>query len=194
MKYISVLLLLFTLYLPAFAQDKVFHFGPKAGISLSDISNKPRIDPRVGYYAGLVFNIRLNSRWALQPEMYFSAQGAEGKLKDAAHIEHYNYLAFPILVQYHFANRLYLEGGVQAAFLVNGRLRSYQAVPEPGAPYTSRHENVFDFLIPVGAGYQLNRHFGFNIRYNQGITGIRRSALASEERNRVLQAGAYMYF
>lgn len=197
MKKALCLLLLSVLYITAGAQEKVFSFGPKAGFSMSNLSNKPAVRERPGFYAGMLFHIKLNTHWRLQPEVYFSQQGAR-QPKGAAHYkttEYYNYLVLPILVQYRFAKRFYVEAGAQPGILVNGRLRTYYDESGLGTGgFTSHHENTFDLIVPAGAGYQLNSHFGFNVRYNQGITNIRRYALAAKERNQVLQAGAYMFF
>lgn len=191
MKRALPLVLFALLSLHAQAQEKVFRFGPKAGLNVSDLTNLSHADPRIAFHAGMQFNIRLNKHWRLQSEVYYSAQGGRAKTKSLESTEYYNYLAFPLLAQYRFS-RFYVEAGPQFALLLNGRLREYS--PDGSTSYTSHHENIADFLIPVGAGYQLNDHFGFNLRYNQGITSIRRSSLADKNRNVVLQAGAFMFF
>lgn len=189
-------ILLFVIMMASFtagAQEKVFRFGPKAGLNVSDISGSIDVATRLGFHAGMQFNIRLNNHWRLQPEMYFSMQG--GRMPDNVidkQSEKYNYLAFPVLVQYRFTKRFFVEAGPQAGILVNGRMRTYTHTD--GSTYDSRHENTFDFLIAAGAGYQFNERFGINVRYNQGITGIRRSANAEKQRSMVLQAGGFMYF
>ncbi len=188
----ALTLVLFALLSPfAQAQEKVFRFGPKAGLNFSNVVPLSHTDPRLAFHAGMQFNIRLNKHWRLQPEVYYSAQGGRVNVPAAKNTEYYNYLAFPLLAQYRFS-RFYVEGGGQFALLVNRRLREYS--PDGSESYTGHHENTGDFLIPVGAGYQLNDRFGFNLRYNQGISGIRRSRLADKNRNVVLQAGAFMFF
>lgn len=197
MKKALCLLLLSILYLNAGAQEKVFSFGPKAGLSVSNLGNKPAVRERIGFYAGMLFHIKLNDHWRLQPEAYFSQQGARQPKGTVTHqtTEYYNYLAFPLLAQYRFTKRFYVEAGAQLGILVNGRLKTYYDESALGTGgFTSHHENTFDLIVPAGAGYQLNRHFGFNLRYNQGITNIRRYALAAKERHQVFQAGAYMFF
>lgn len=192
MRKFALFILLFTLASAVHAQEKVFHFGPKAGLNVSDISGLSAVDARIGFHAGLQFNIRLNEIWRLQPEVYFSTQGGHVPNKTISNSEQYNYAALPIMVQYWFNKRFFVEAGPQPAVLVNPRRREY--THPDGSSYTNRHENIFDFAIAAGAGYQFNQRFGVNIRYNQGITDIRRSAQSNDQRNMVLQAGGFMYF
>lgn len=187
------LLLLFTLLAAtrAKAQEKVFRFGPKAGINLSDISGLDNVQARIGFHAGLLFNFRLAAHWRLQPEAYFSTQGGKGPDKIMQTAEQYNYLALPVLAQYRFTPRLFAEAGPQLGILVNPRRREYMGAD--GSTYYNRHEKTADFLVAAGAGYEFNNRFGINLRYTQGITSIRTSARENRQVNMLLQAGGFMY-
>ena len=139
------------------AQEKVVTPGVKGGANFSWLTNFPGNGARPGFHLGGLLHLRLNARWRLQPEVYFSTQGERYDPKDPE--EYYNYLAFPLLLQYRFKHGFFVEAGPQLGILVNGRMREY------GSPsYTGHHENTFDFLIPVGAGYQISRRLGVYAR------------------------------
>ncbi|WP_157986284.1 porin family protein [Chitinophaga alhagiae] len=192
MKYLFMLLAACTLYhSPAAAQERIFRFGPKAGLNVSWLTRN--IDnPRIGFHAGLLFHLKLHEHWRLQPEVYFSQQGGGNFIKVLGPATDCNYLAFPMLAQYRFKSRLYFEAGPQLGILVNRKLREHYYAD--GVSYVDHHENAADLLAAFGAGYQAGKRLGFNVRYNRGITPVAQRAAASHAKNHLLQTGMYMLF
>ncbi|MBO9151634.1 outer membrane beta-barrel protein [Chitinophaga sp. GCM10012297] len=96
------------------------------------------------------------------------------------------------MVQYRFTGKFFVEAGPQVAALVNPKKRDYPDLNGPG--FTSRHENIGDFLLAAGAGYQFNQNVGVYARYNQGLVSIRSSSSMPDRYNQVAQAGVMLKF
>lgn len=171
--------------IPAFAQKKVFSFGFKGGLNHTWLSdNYPTNTHRNSFHLGALIHLRLNDTWRLQPEVYFSAQGEQK--------EHHHYLVFPVLLQYRFQQRFFVEAGPQLAALVNRRAKPFEIKTED--PYRDNNTNVFDVAVAFGTGYKFTRHVSAYVRFNQSVTTVRASALAKKDFNEVLQLGVNYLF
>lgn len=171
--------------IPALAQKKVFSFGVKGGFNHTWLSdNYASNTHRNSFHLGALIHLRLNDNWRLQPEVYFSAQGEKE--------EKNNYLVFPVLLQYRFQQRFFVEAGPQLGALVNRRAKPFEIKSED--PYRDNNTNVFDVAVAVGAGYKFTRHVSAYVRFNQGVTTVRASALAKKDFNEVTQLGVNYLF
>ena len=90
------------------------NLGVKGGMNLYNIHNddNTNYDQITGYYFGLLGHIHLNSQWAIQPELVYSAQGA----KNGYNLD---YINVPVMLQYMFDNGFRLQAGPQLGFLVS---------------------------------------------------------------------------
>lgn len=189
MKQTVILIVLMMFSVQLSAQKKVA-FGFKGGLNLSTITHFDRDGVKPGLHIGGLLHWRLNAKWRLQPELYFSMQGApDGKYQQE---ENYNYIVLPVLAQYRFTGKFFVEAGPQVALLVNPH--KMDAPADPNIPNTGHHENLGDFLMAAGVGYEFNRHFGVYCRYNQGLVSIGRSSGGPGQYNVVGQAGLVLKF
>lgn len=172
----------------SFAQEKVFSMGLKGGFNHSWNSDDfPGDAPRNAFHAGAFFNLRLNDHWRLQPETYFSVQGEQDNKNVKNTSLGYNYLVFPIMVQYRFKKRFFIEAGPQIGALLNRKPMPFHTLDY--IPYRDNNVNIFDVMIAGGAGYQVNRRVSVYARANHGVTNIRALSLAKKDYNVVLQLG-----
>ncbi|MDQ3277700.1 MAG: PorT family protein, partial [Bacteroidota bacterium] len=97
-KIMLSVVMLFFFAVAAKAQAPV-QFGLKAGANLATLTNNANmdVDHRTGFHAGALAHIHLGSSFALQPEVMFSAQGAEYTNNRRDKI---NYVNVPVLGQY----------------------------------------------------------------------------------------------
>ena len=136
----------------ASAQD--VKLGIKGGINLSSLNGDDvpsNFDARTGYHIGVAAQLGLGDKFALQPEVLYSAQGANDLDID--------YVNIPILVKYKFLEFLSFEAGPQFGVLVND---DYEDIIETKS---------FDLSAALGAGVEFGKFFA-QARYNFGFTDI----------------------
>jgi hypothetical protein len=167
-------------------------FGLKAGLNISNINSNytGNLDPRTGLNAGVILNVPLKYSLSVQPEFYYSAQGAKYYSYDDGY-EHQlilNYFNIPLLLQYRMRGGLLLETGPQVGFLANVKDKSVGIITT-GNAYNSGFTNV-DFSWSFGLGYKSISGLGVDLRYNPGISNI--SNLGNEIlHNNVMQLGLF---
>jgi len=154
------------------------NLGIKAGINIYNVKNdnNTKYDQIKGYNFGLFGHIHLNSQWAIQPELVYSAQGAiNGDTK-------YNldYINVPVLLQYMFDNGFRLQAGPQLGFLIRADNRD--------------DLKPIDFGLSIGASYVVpSTGFGIDARYNLGLSNINKDD-AIKSTNRGFQLGVFYIF
>src|SRR5215213_8306202 len=130
MKKISLLAIGITSAVFSFAQTP--KFGLKAGANISSIKwgNNGSGDSRIGLHAGGLMHVHLTPQWALQPEVYYSAEG--GKVNSSVFPEFSpneevtwknDYVNIPLLLQYNFDNGFRLQAGPQLGLLVSSKAK-----------------------------------------------------------------------
>lgn len=183
----------------ASAQD--LKFGPKAGLNLANISNNydgPGDDAdsdykmKVGAHIGGFVEIKFNEKWALQPELLFSMQGATledsssddgfGNSSDFENKLNLNYINVPVMVKFYPIPKLFVEAGPQVGFLVSAKSKNEGTYTEGGTTITvdetvdvKDNYKSIDFGVNIGAGYEFTEMIYANLRYNIGLSDISES-------------------
>ncbi|MDH7445827.1 porin family protein [Aquimarina sp. 2201CG14-23] len=147
-----------------------FDFGIKGGVNFANIDSRFDTDARTGFHIGAVATVGIGSKFAIQPEVLYSAQGTDDLKVD--------YINVPILVKYKFLKFLSFEAGPQFGIAVNDDY-------EIGEPET------FDLSAAVGAGVKFGKFFS-QLRYNYGFTDVR-DGVGSQNRTFQLSVGYYIF-
>ncbi|WP_378173303.1 porin family protein [Aquimarina sp. SS2-1] len=149
-----------------------FKFGIKGGVNFANIDAGSRFDPdaRTGFHIGAVATLGLGDKFALQPEVLYSAQGSDDLKVD--------YINVPILLKYKFLKFLSFEAGPQFGIAVNDDY-------EIGEPES------FDVSIAAGAGVKFGKFFG-QLRYNYGFTDVDET-IGSQNRTFQISVGYYIF-
>jgi hypothetical protein len=140
--------------------------GFKAGMNYSNFTNSEiDTDAITSFHAGLVTEIQLFKYMSLQPELLYSTQGAEldnfgNQIKNEL-----GYISIPVLAKFYLNDKLSLELGPQASFLLNERNE-----------VAAGDSNTFDFAVAGGLSYKLGKHFFIQGRYGIGLTEPKRDA------------------
>ncbi len=170
----------------AFSQS--VHWGLKGGVNISDIeADGPAIlSSRVGFHGGGLAHIHMSDRFAIQPELLYSNQGADIDISDEKY--KLGYINVPVMFQYMFKNGFRLQTGPQVGFLV-------KATRDDGNTETDIKDNLetVDFAWSAGLGYITKSRLGIDARYNFGITDIAESP-GVKYQNRVFQIGLFYQF
>ena len=180
-----------TFFLLLQAKAQHVHFGIKAGLNASSLSYPDNSDmqSKIGFNAGILAHIHTSSKmWAIQPELYYSSEGAKSKSNSNESLN-LGYLNLPVLIQYMFDNGFRLEAGPQVGFLINAKSKV-------GNTSTDIKDNMQSavFSIPVGVGYLTSGGLGFDARYNFGISNINKSDRGPKVHNNVFQFDVFYQF
>lgn len=166
-------------------------FGAKAGVNISNlhVQGSSNYDSKTGFYIGALAHIHASSRWALQPEAFYSLEGAHTRLIPNGTVYlHLHFVNVPLLLQYNFQNGLTAQGGMQMNFLVSARRKGKNI-----------HDDIKDqfkstsLSIPLGASYLFASGVGLDVRYVFGLSNLNRKASPIEQGN-VFQAGVFYRF
>lgn len=105
--------------LTGFAQLKEgsFSIQPKAGINLSNLTNKDNAKPKVGLTAGAEVEYRMTQQLSLSAGAMYSMQGAKSKTViqgiEVKNTMEFDYINVPILANYYVIEGLAVKLGVQ---------------------------------------------------------------------------------
>ena len=166
-------------------------FGIKGGLNVAGLHTTSDINlgSRASVYVGGFAHIHLNKKFAIQPELLYSCQGATQDYQNGSATWRLNYINLPILLQYMFDNGFRLETGPQLGLLASAKLKS-------GGTITNRKDDFTngDFSWAFGVSYLTHSGFGVDARYNLGISNINNTGSTEKLQNRVFQAGIFYQF
>ncbi|HET7116971.1 MAG TPA: porin family protein [Hanamia sp.] len=168
------------------------HFGIKGGLNASSVNSSPSnsdMQTKIGFNLGLLAHIHTsNPQWAIQPEIYYSDEGAKSKSNSSASLN-LGFINVPVLAQYMFDNGFRIEAGPQVGFLMNAKSKS-------GNVSVNVKDNFkkANFSIPVGLGYLASSGLGFDARYNFGISNINNTSSSTKIHSNVFQFGLFYQF
>jgi hypothetical protein len=163
------------------------NIGTKIGLNAHTIStdNSSEFDSRIGIHVGLLGHIHLNRKYAFQPELVYSTQGAKSGDTNLR----LDYINVPFMVQYMFDNGFRLQAGPQLGFLVNAKAENNNNSIDVKDEF-----KTVDLSLGFGASYVHNpTGFGIDARYNFGLNDISESSNVNST-NRVLQIGVFYLF
>ncbi len=162
--------------------------GFKAGVNIATLGTNlsPKPSALIGLHAGLLAHIHVADKFAVQPEVVYSMQGAKEK-SDNSELR-LGYLNVPVLLQYMFSNGLRLETGPQAGILLSAKEK------DNNISFDRKDAlNGFDFSWAAGVGYLSKMGLGADARFNFGLSNINKDN-TSKVRNNVAQIGLFYQF
>lgn len=167
------------------------NFGIKGGLNLYNIKNDNSVsyDNSVGFHLGLLAHIHLAKRFALQPEVVFSTQGATYSTGSTDGDLSLDYVNVPLLFQYMFDNGFRLQAGPQVGILLNAKSKFGSLSSEVKDNYANT-----DIGVALGMSYvHPPSGFGFDARYNAGLNNINENGSVNSN-NRGFQLGVFYLF
>ena len=187
--------------LTAFAQTKEgsFNILPKAGINISNLSNKDNAKVKLGFTAGAEAEYQLTKQLSLSAGALFSMQGAKSttvfrevdnttkeiREVDIKNTMEFDYINVPILANYYIIEGLAVKLGIQPGFNIVAKRKRTDGVDKVSENLKNLGVDVrkVDFSIPIGISYELN-DFVVDARFNLGLTEV---ADLVKSKNRVFQ-------
>jgi hypothetical protein len=162
-------------------QAQLLKIGVKAGLNYANLTGSNiQTDAITSYHAGLVAEIKLLDKFAIQPELLYTTQGATyntalGDIKNEL-----GYIAIPVLAKIYLSKSFSLELGPQASFLLSEKNN-----------FDVNNANTFDFAIDAGLGFKITKNIFIQGRYVLGLTEVSSNA---ETKNSILQLSAGLMF
>lgn len=160
------------------AQEDGIRFGAKAGLNLASISGDGTDDlsTRTALHAGALVEIPISDKFAFQPELLFSAQGAKFDFSDQGFTDEstfrLSYLNVPLMGKFYVAEGFSIQAGPQIGFLLSAKDVGEDSF---NGEYEDDIKDIFkgiDFGVNFGLGYQLDMGLFFDGRYNLGLTDV----------------------
>lgn len=177
----TILVITFAFVLSFTAQAQLLQIGVKAGVNFANFTDTAiQTDAITSYHAGLIAEIKLLDKFAIQPELLYSTQGASYKEAGNEFKKELGYLAIPVLAKIYLSKSFSLELGPQASFLLSER-----------NDFDVTDANTFDFALAGGLGLKITKNIFINGRYILGLTDVSPDA---DAKNSVLQLSAGLMF
>lgn len=172
-------------------QAQTASFGLKGGITAANIkesfgSLNITLDSKIGFYAGAFADISVSDNIGIQPELFYSLLGAKAKVEGEGGKLDLGYISLPVLVKY--------KNQGFSVFL--GPQISYLLSAKSSDDGSSSSEDIKDELKSaeiagvIGAGYTLTNGFGFDARYQLGLSNISKNS--DDEANATIKNNAFL--
>ena len=162
--------------MPLKSTAQEFHFMPKIGFTLADISHlqtSVRSGVNVGVGAEYLF---ANEIAAVEAGVYYAMQGAYIKGTVAGHylttFLKNDYLNIPVLAKAYVYNGINVFVGPQFSFNVKDKITMEYGGKELGKVNTTDFVENFDLAIMMGVGYQFESGLFVNANYNLGLLAV----------------------
>ena len=169
-------------------REEGIKLGIKAGINASNFNGDVEYNTmRNGLHIGILSEVIINDRFSIQPELLFSAQGYTNENPLNSGKSKFDYINLPIIIKYYAVTNLSIEAGPQVGFLINSFNRTNTGNTK------IKDQNIVDFGVNVGLGYEISDGIFFQGRYNLGITNIN-SDSAIKYTNSVFQLSVGVLF
>jgi len=177
----TILVAVLLLALSINVQAQILQLGVKAGVNYANLTGSSiQTDAITSYHGGLVAEIKLLDKFAIQPELLYTTQGATYKTALGDFKNELGYIAIPVLAKIYLGKSFSLEFGPQASFLLSEKNN-----------FDVNNSNTFDFALDAGLGLKLTKHIFVEGRYVLGLTEVSSTA---ETKNSVLQLSAGLMF
>ncbi len=151
-----------------FASAQDTKFGLKGGLNLANFTDA-ETNTKVGVNFGAFAEVKINSSFAIQPELLFSMQGA----KSGDTSINLNYLNIPVMAKVTVGEGFSLQAGPQLGVLLT-------ATGSNGGVDVDLKSSLktIDFGLNLGAGYDVNENIMIDARYNFGMGGLAKDLAA----------------
>ena len=181
---LTILVLFFIISFSINSQNSDIEFGVKGGLNYSTYtSGLPVIefDRALGYYIGGYGNFSINDKFKFQAEILAESHkvdfsinlidvilpetsgesinpNVKGEIKELS-------ISVPLLAQYYFTRKFYLELGPQMGFIIDKEGK----IEESSESENGNNYDKFDFGLSTGAGFKITEKLGISVRYYFGI-------------------------
>lgn len=142
--------------------------GFKGGVTYSSIlGDADDVSGRVRIHLGAVVEYPISSKFYIQGELLYSAQGYKVDVAGVEQTVSLNYISLPLISKFYITDKISLETGPQFSLLTT---IGNDDVADNDPFFDSFRD--LDVSWAFGAGYKLESGLFFQLRYNLGLTNI----------------------
>jgi opacity protein-like surface antigen len=199
-------------------EKEPIRFGIKAGGNAASFNDQDVSlnNQKLGFHAGVLVNIPLSKKFALQPEVLYNQLGAKSVISSSEVTtgattvktredvsSTLNYISVPLMLQMRPTEKFYIEAGPEFSYFINGKDKGQRTIESTTGGVTttqtsSTSEDInkddikkFNVGLGLGLGYDFTHNFGINARYVNSLTNIDANPVKGEDAitNRVFQLG-----
>lgn len=159
-----------------FASAQEVKYGAKVALNVASLTGDvENASSYIGFQIGGFAEFKLSEKFAIQPELMYSAQGGkesfeeDGLDMDGTH--KLGYINIPVMAKYYVAKSFSLEAGPQIGFLTSAKAK-LEAGGESVEVDTKDSYSSIDFGVNFGAGYDFTEKISAGLRYNLGLANI----------------------
>jgi hypothetical protein len=183
--------------------QKEINFGIKGGINFSNMTSDyfAENNSKTGFNIGVIAEIPMGDKFSIQPEILYSTQGADVKIKmngGGPLLTKYslNYILIPVLAKVYFSNNWSIDFGPSFNFLINDKafrptlpdiIDGSDIISQKNADANGKN---FELSGVIGLSYKFNGRFFGSARYIQGLT----DSVESDTKNSGFQLGVGYIF
>src|SRR5690606_28394224 len=149
-------------YSQASKREEGIKLGFKSGLNVSNFMSSDIEEDmafRTSIHIGFLAEVIISDKASFQPELLYSGQGYVGEETK----KKFNYINVPLLLKYYVADNISIEAGPQVGFLINSIERGNNGNTD------FEDQNVVDFGVNIGLGYEFPSGIFFQGRYNLGL-------------------------
>ena len=149
-------------------------FGVKAGVNFSSINGDEAdsFDGRTGFHVGGVVDISVSDNFSVQPEVLYSAQGADYSDEMYSGSYKLDYLNVPVMAKFRVGEGFNVEVGPQFGFLLSAKDEYDSSGGDSGEDDVKDYTKSVDFSANVGLNYKLESGLNFGARYTIGLSEL----------------------
>ncbi|MEH6762883.1 MAG: porin family protein [Aequorivita antarctica] len=175
MLFIAVLILSIS---AAQAQD--IRLGIKGGVNFATFSGDEieNMESITGFHIGILVEVLLTERFAIQPEIFYSIQGSKYEDSSLGHFVKseikLNYIQVPIMTKFYIIEGFAVEVGPQLAILTSSKAKYDVIINDTAFSYDKDLSDISSIEVSLLAGlsYRLPINVFFGARYNYGLTNL----------------------
>ncbi|MBP1224741.1 porin family protein [Flavobacterium sp. 1355] len=160
----------------AFSNAQETKFGVKGGLNIANLGGDVEdTSSKIGFHVGGFAEFKISDKFAIQPELLFSTQGAKTEWSDeGVRVEeklNLSYLNIPVMAKFYVAEKFSLEAGPQIGFLLSAKSKVEAGDFSDEVDVKDAYESI-DFGVNFGAGYDFTENLSAGVRYNLGLSNI----------------------
>jgi hypothetical protein len=182
-KIILTVVMVFTLGFVNAQEKADMAFGVKGGLNISTITNADvdgvNSKSLVGFHVGFFGEFMISNKFAIQPEVLYSAQGTELEFEGISGDLKLDYITIPVMAKYYVADAFSLELGPQIGFLVSAKAKSGGESEDVKDELKST-----DVSLNFGLGYDITQNFMIGARYSLGLTRLQDELIPGEDESK----------
>ena len=170
------------------AEAQTARFGVKGGLNVSTLSGDvDDASPKIGAHVGGLVEIKITNKFAIQPELLLSLQGAKSTYRESAPGYSYTsenkinlaYINVPVMAKFYVIPNLSLEAGPQLGVLVSAKNKYSETENDGGfvTSYSSTQDvksglKTVEAAFNIGASYYFTTNMFVQARFCIGLSSI----------------------